>query len=765
MITCESVSGQKKEGRQVRKDVWSAITLGCPPENKLAHVFQSCISQYSAETLPLASGWFFTANTSGEVVAVEKVGEALFLYENTVEIAKLAGNYIDEAKKIRVLSQPVSYEGINYGYIGAFIHEDDDASSTAAFILGLLCAIHYGLKDYAEHQIKTIIQETSQERSPDALMVCLIQRVAAVIGKGDCMAALFNGDQHSALTCWFSNEDKGSSNQQVFNDNSSVLYDRLCSFQQQSDIQKILTVELGVPAQKYWIFPLCSADRILGFFALFNIENMSYTTVEIDFIRKVMDSAAFGINNMYFYQKIQQLEAKRSKILEITKKIHSSIDVDDVLRAVIENMMFLYPELRVNLWVSHDSHSTNPAVKQFNFYSEDCKVSVRAFMEAETIVIAQGQKMTLAAPLRGKQGVYGVLELSTDSMFALPEHEIRYISMIADSAGSAFENAQLYRQSRNVIRELLLINEVTQQLNKSLKLKDVLSFITKKLVETFDAEYACILRKLPNEDMFTIQSATNEDHIGERIDGDQNRLKQIYEKKESVILADLPAGETPCQLFSFRSFMGIPLFLGGDNVEGAVIVMDSKPHYFTFDDFKLLELLVQHMNLAMANASLHAEVERMVITDNLTGLFNRKYLYDHIQSSMQEDGLGSLILIDLDHFKLINDTYGHQTGDKILIQVADILQKSVRGTDIAARWGGEELALYLPTSTIKTALAVAERVRKKVMEITEPSITISSGIGVWCAQDEKNTVDTLFQSADEALYKAKNNGRNQIVIA
>ncbi|WCK55777.1 sensor domain-containing diguanylate cyclase [Aneurinibacillus sp. Ricciae_BoGa-3] len=749
----------------MRKDPSSAITLGCPPENKLAHVFQSCISEYSADSMPLANGCFFIASTAGEVVAVEQTGQSLFEFDYPLTTAELAGNYIDEIKKIRVLSQPVIVDGINYGFIGALMHADDDANSIAAFILGLLYSIRYSLRDFLQQQIDGIIEEISQERTPYSLMGSLVHRLAVLLGKGDCAAALFNGDQRSILTCWFSNEDADRSNKQALYDNSSLIYHQLCSFRQQSDTQKVLIVELGMPAQTYWIFPLYSANRILGFFAFSNTENIPYTAVEIDFIRRVIGRATFGINNMYFYQKIQQDEEKRNKILEITKKIHSSIDVDDVLRAVVDNTLMLYPDLRVNLWVSHDSHSSNLHIKQFNFYSEDCEVSVRAFMQAETIVVTQGEKLTLAAPLRGNQGVYGVLELNADNLFALSDREIPYISMIADSAGNAFENAQLYKQSRNVIRELLLINEVTQQLNKSLKLKDVLSFITKKLMETFDAEYACILRKHPNEDVFTVQAATNEEHIGERIDGSQNRLRQISEKKESVILADLPAGERPCQLFTFRSFMGVPLLLGGEHVEGAVIVMDSKPHYFTFDDFKLLELLAQHMNLAMANASLHAEVERMVITDNLTGLFNRKYLYDHIQSSMQHDGFGSLILIDLDHFKSINDTYGHQTGDKILIQVADILQKSVRGTDVAARWGGEELALYLPTSSIKTALAVAERVRRKVMEITEPRITISSGISVWSEKDEKNTVDTLFQSADEALYKAKNNGRNQIVIA
>ena len=122
----------------------------------------------------------------------------------------------------------------------------------------------------------------------------------------------------------------------------------------------------------------------------------------------------------------------------------------------------------------------------------------------------------------------------------------------------------------------------------------------------------------------------------------------------------------------------------------------------------------------MSNATLHAEVRRMVITDNLTGLFARHYLNERIGRKQLRDSSGSLIVVDIDHFKKINDTYGHQVGDNILIQVSGIIRTSIRDSDIAARWGGEELAIYLPLLGIEQTERVAERIRYRVENETNP---------------------------------------------
>ncbi len=153
----------------------------------------------------------------------------------------------------------------------------------------------------------------------------------------------------------------------------------------------------------------------------------------------------------------------------------------------------------------------------------------------------------------------------------------------------------------------------------------------------------------------------------------------------------------------------------------------------------------------------------MVITDNLTGLFTRRYLNENVKKSLLADEQGSLILIDIDYFKKINDTYGHLVGDEILYKVASVIKNCIRDSDIPARWGGEEIAIYLPHVDVLVASKIAERIRIRIQQESKPSVTVSSGVAMWSRDVQQNrSAEELFHDADVALYKAKQEGRNQV---
>ena len=153
----------------------------------------------------------------------------------------------------------------------------------------------------------------------------------------------------------------------------------------------------------------------------------------------------------------------------------------------------------------------------------------------------------------------------------------------------------------------------------------------------------------------------------------------------------------------------------------------------------------------------------MVITDHLTQLRSRNYLDRQMGESMQEDEEGTFILIDIDNFKRVNDTYGHQVGDEILVQVANLIKDNIRDTDIGARWGGEELAIYLPKVPLYLGVQIAERLKDAVAQLSNPKVTISCGVSHWLKTD-CSTPDELFKRADEALYDAKNSGKNRVKV-
>ncbi len=162
-------------------------------------------------------------------------------------------------------------------------------------------------------------------------------------------------------------------------------------------------------------------------------------------------------------------------------------------------------------------------------------------------------------------------------------------------------------------------------------------------------------------------------------------------------------------------------------------------------------------------------LENMALTDGLTGLYNRRYFdifYENIfaQTSRYDIPL-SLIMCDIDHFKKINDTYGHDKGDIILKEVADTLKANTRKSDIAARFGGEEFMLCLPSTDITSAIDVARKVKQAILKIRTKDIkkvTISIGVTFYRKEFENNSKD-LLKRLDNLLYEAKNRGRNRII--
>lgn len=181
----------------------------------------------------------------------------------------------------------------------------------------------------------------------------------------------------------------------------------------------------------------------------------------------------------------------------------------------------------------------------------------------------------------------------------------------------------------------------------------------------------------------------------------------------------------------------------------------------------------------MTDASIYQErlqetkrqLEEISVRDGLTQLFNRKYLEDSLRSEFTRvrryGGQLSILLIDIDFFKDINDTYGHPTGDAVLIHLSGILTENLRASDVAGRYGGEEFAIVLPQTDTPGALTVTERIRTRIasapVEHDDDIVNFTISIGVSTLDDAVADPEALIKNADLALYRAKENGRDQIV--
>jgi diguanylate cyclase (GGDEF)-like protein len=186
-----------------------------------------------------------------------------------------------------------------------------------------------------------------------------------------------------------------------------------------------------------------------------------------------------------------------------------------------------------------------------------------------------------------------------------------------------------------------------------------------------------------------------------------------------------------------------------------------------------LELLITR-NLK-DNYNLRKNLEELAIKDPLTGLHNRRYFMqagsDHLLLAIRNRAPLSVLLLDLDHFKRVNDTYGHATGDRAIRLAAEVLRRELRTTDVVARIGGEEFVACLPNSGLEAARGAAERIRAALeattlkVEGADATFGITGSLGVTEANVDSDTLEQLIHKADQALYEAKSGGRNRIACA
>ncbi|MEA2180293.1 MAG: hypothetical protein QOG77_3590, partial [Solirubrobacteraceae bacterium] len=212
----------------------------------------------------------------------------------------------------------------------------------------------------------------------------------------------------------------------------------------------------------------------------------------------------------------------------------------------------------------------------------------------------------------------------------------------------------------------------------------------------------------------------------------------------------------------------------GDGVVGLVSVGRSG-RAFTEGERDLFHYLATQAGVSMENVGLHETVARESVTDELTGLFNRRrfdeVLDTEVERAKRFGQSMALVLLDIDDFKLVNDTYGHQQGDVVLREVARVLRESCREIDEPARYGGEELAVVLPGTDLHGAYLLAERVRRGVdslrlpLMVADGEIHVTASLGVAALPESADEQEGLVAAADAAMYDAKRAGKNRAVRA
>ena len=385
-------------------------------------------------------------------------------------------------------------------------------------------------------------------------------------------------------------------------------------------------------------------------------------------------------------------------------------------------------------------------------------------------------EIELFMPLISRGRLIAVLALAKKVSGRYSLEDFNLLADVTNRVAVSMEKEYLQEQLKEREKELSVINRSSAILTSSLDIRQIYDSFIQELKRVVDVSWAAITLIEGDALHFLalFSGAGSAWRVGERIPIKGTATEWMAAHKKSVFEPDLleksrfSIGKYYIE-HGIRSIAYLPLIVKGESI-GSLIVASTRPNAYSPRQVLLLEQLASQIAMPVENSRLYAEVERQARIDALTGLLNRRSLDEMISSEIDRysryGGSFSLIIFDLDSFKVFNDNYGHLAGDKLLAQVGSITKGAIRNVDQAFRYGGDEFAILLPQTGVEVATEVAERVRKlivaKVKSDSAP-ITVSLGLAGWPADGIRPM--EILAAADMALYHAKRNGGDQICCA
>ena len=342
-------------------------------------------------------------------------------------------------------------------------------------------------------------------------------------------------------------------------------------------------------------------------------------------------------------------------------------------------------------------------------------------------------------------------------------------------------------------RQMLTLQHIWDMMNSSKPLSSVLSGIVSSLQGELGYLHSCIAKRLVDTDGDYLQIvACSGELFGEsfvksfhcepsdmRLNYASDnelfssvKLNKIYQSKDILSLVKAVAPTTSeekvlenIKKTNTKSFILVPLSYKHSHF-GSLVVFSSREDA-TENELNFLTLFAKQIELAITIADLFQVVKEQAITDAMTGLYNRRYFEEALKKEVvranRQNQKFTVIGIDLDHLKQINDVYGHNYGDIAIKAIANVLKSSGRAIDIAARMGGEEFNVILPGVDLQGGLVFAERIRKTVEKIPLEKIgNITASLGVGTYLHHSDDIDELLELVDHAMYESKRNGRNRV---
>lgn len=385
----------------------------------------------------------------------------------------------------------------------------------------------------------------------------------------------------------------------------------------------------------------------------------------------------------------------------------------------------------------------------------------------------------IVMPLVAAKIKLGAIILAFESKHRFLPEEILICEQASSLIALAFEKFKAMEQAQHKARTSETLRKASAAVSGTLEMEAAVSHILEQLNGVIPYDSASVQLLDGNELMIVGGRGWEnpEDVMNVRftIPGD-NPNSIVIDTKKPYLLKNV---RNKHKTFSqpphdhIRSWLGVPLLVQ-DRVIGLLSIDSAEEDRFTNDDIELAATFANQVSITLENARIFKETRNQAIVDPLTGIYNRRGLFligeNKFEGSLLENKEFSSIMIDIDHFKKINDTHGHDAGDWVLKELALYCRKCVREFDIVGRYGGEEIVILLPDTGLDVGFIVAERLRSTIasspIQISKNfMLPVTASLGVACRDENTTSLDMLIKRSDQAMYIAKHRGRNHVALS
>ena len=370
-------------------------------------------------------------------------------------------------------------------------------------------------------------------------------------------------------------------------------------------------------------------------------------------------------------------------------------------------------------------------------------------------------------------GVIGVVNYAQENVF--DQEHVEVLTILAAQAAVAIENARLFGEEQRRARQLALLNNVSRKAISTLNPEEMLAAIAAEIHSSLPYDHIGlgVLDYATREVVIQAEAGQGAPGAARRVKLGEGCVGQVAMSGALQQVDNLAESADPAQvqpvLADARSVVCLPISYA-DQLLGVLNVESRKPHAFREEDVLLLRTLADQVASALHNAFVFQKAQEQAITDGLTGVKTHRFFMEALNGEWRRatrvNRSFSLLLLDLDKFKFVNDYFGHLEGDTVLQRVGRILDQNVRRSDVVSRYGGDEFVVLMPETNAEQAYILGDKLRLWLANdplLREKKITASVGIATY--PQHAGTPQELIQIADASMYLSKHQGGNMIVSA